>query len=212
MARRQDVTQPPAAAPVLSGPRRRRGAALEAALLAAAWQQLTKAGYAGFTIERVAARAQTSTPVLYRRWPDRWHLAIAAFLDHAGQNPLHAPDTGSLRTDLIALLREASAERAEVAVLFGLRMAEFFDEARTSPAGLHEMLFHRQPARIEEVYARAAARGEIDPARLTVRVKAVPFDLLRNEIMMTLRPVPERVIEEIVDEVIMPLMQRRSDD
>lgn len=91
-------------------------------------------------------------------------------------------------------------------------MAEFFDEARSSPAELHEMLLHQRPALIDEVYARAAARGEIDPDRITARVKAVPFDLIRNEIMMTLRPVPPRVIAEIVNEVVMPLRKRRSDE
>ena len=189
---------------------RRRGAVLEHALLAAAWDELVEVGYAGFTIERVATRAQTSTPVLYRRWPDRWRLAIATLVHHAEQNPLRAPDTGSLRTDLIALMRDSSAKRAEVAVLFSLRMAEFFHDAHSSPAELREMLFRRRPALVEEVYARAVARGEIDPDRLTTRVKAVPFDLLRNEIMMTLRPVPRSVIEEIVDDVVLPLLDREE--
>jgi AcrR family transcriptional regulator len=189
---------------------RRRGAVLEHALLAAAWDELVEVGYAGFTIERVATRARTSTPVLYRRWPDRWRLAIAALVHHAEQNPLRAPDTGSLRTDLIALMRDSSAKRAEVAVLFSLRMAEFFHDAHSSPAELREMLFRRRPALVEEVYARAVARGEIDPDRLTTRVKAVPFDLLRNEITMTLGPVPRRVIEEIVDDVVLPLLDREE--
>jgi hypothetical protein len=91
-------------------------------------------------------------------------------------------------------------------------MAGFFDKARSSPAVLHEMLLHERPALINEVYARAAARGEIDPDRLMARVKAVPFDLIGNEIMMTLRPVPPRVIAEIVNEVVMPLLKRRSDE
>jgi len=50
---------------------RRRGAALEAAILDAAWAELVAAGYAGLTMEAVAARAQTSRPVISRRWPDR---------------------------------------------------------------------------------------------------------------------------------------------
>ena len=192
---------------------RRRGAVLEHALLAAAWDELVEVGYAGFTIERVATRARTSTPVLYRRWPDRWRLALAALVHHAEQNPLRAPDTGSLRADLIALMRDSSAKRAEVAVLFSLRMAEFFAEAHASPTELREMLFRRRPPLMEAVYARAVARGELDTDRLTTRVKALPFDLLRNEIMMTQRPVPRKVIEEIVDDVILPLLvQRRSDD
>ena len=198
---------PPVRTPVRH---RRRGAVLEHALLAAAWDELVEVGYAGFTLERVASRARTSTPVLYRRWPDRWRLAVAALVHHAEQNPLRAPDTGSLRTDLIALMRESSAKRVEVAVLFSLRMAEFFHDGHSSPAELREMLFRRRPALVEEVYARAVARGEIDPDRLTTRVKAVPFDLLRNEIMMTLRPVPRSVIEEIVDDVVLPLLDREE--
>ena len=47
---------------------RRRGAELEQAILDAAWEQLIAEGYEHFTIDTVAARAQTSKPVLYRRW------------------------------------------------------------------------------------------------------------------------------------------------
>jgi AcrR family transcriptional regulator len=46
---------------------RRRGKALEDAVLDAAWSELLDAGYARFTMETVAARAHTSRPVLYRR-------------------------------------------------------------------------------------------------------------------------------------------------
>jgi AcrR family transcriptional regulator len=46
---------------------RRRGRHLEDALLDAAWAELTERGYAGFTLESVAKRAGTSTPVIYRR-------------------------------------------------------------------------------------------------------------------------------------------------
>ena len=59
-------------------PTRRRGSTLEAALLQAAWDELTEAGYAAFTMEGVAARAKTSRAVLYRRWPNRPQLVVAA--------------------------------------------------------------------------------------------------------------------------------------
>jgi hypothetical protein len=50
------------------GKTRRRGDALEHALLDAAWDELQAVGYAGLTIEAVADRAGTSRAVLYRRW------------------------------------------------------------------------------------------------------------------------------------------------
>jgi AcrR family transcriptional regulator len=189
------------------GATRRRGAALEDALLTAAWDVLTTAGYGGFTMEAVAERARTSTPVLYRRWPDRWDLAMAAIRYYSDRNPVAVPDTGSLRGDLIAFLGDASSKRAAVAVVFSLRMAEFFDETRSTPQQLREQTLLGRPPITDEIFDRAVARGEADPARLTRRVKSVAFDLLRNELVLTQRPVPRKVIEEIVDDVVLPLVR-----
>ncbi|MFZ2625286.1 MAG: helix-turn-helix domain-containing protein, partial [Propionibacterium sp.] len=57
---------------------RRRGPALEAALLDAAWQVLLEVGYDELTFEAVAAVAGTSRAVLYRRWPAKPELVRAA--------------------------------------------------------------------------------------------------------------------------------------
>ncbi|RYY09760.1 MAG: TetR/AcrR family transcriptional regulator, partial [Alphaproteobacteria bacterium] len=61
---------------------RRRGAALEDAILAAAWIELQNSGYTNFTYEAVARRAETSRPVLYRRWQTKLELALAAIRHH----------------------------------------------------------------------------------------------------------------------------------
>ena len=190
-----------------SGPMRRRGAALEEALLAAAWEVLATAGYGRFTMEAVAERAGTSTPVLYRRWTDRWDLALAAIRHYGDRNPVAVPDTGSLRGDLIAFLRDASSKRAAVAAVLSMRMAEFFDETRSTPQQLREQMVQGRIPVTDEIFERAVARGEADPARLTPRVKAVAFDLLRNELLLTQRPVSRKVIEEIVDDVVLPLVR-----
>ena len=58
--------------------RRRRGPQLEAALLDAAWEELVHVGYASLTMESVAARAHTGIAVLYRRWPNKDQLVLAA--------------------------------------------------------------------------------------------------------------------------------------
>ena len=59
-------------------PRRRRGDVLERALLDAAWAELEDSGYDDLTIDAVAQRAGTSRAVLYRRWPNKQDLMLAA--------------------------------------------------------------------------------------------------------------------------------------
>jgi AcrR family transcriptional regulator len=189
---------------------RRRGAELESALLGAAWEELVAVGYGGFTFEGVAERAHTSRPVVYRRWSNRAELAIAAIAYHARQDPVEPPDTGSLREDLIALLRTASDHRSDLAVMVSVQMGQFWAEAGTTPAEIRERFLAARegPFWIDEVLARAVARGELDPARLTPRVASLPADLLRHELLMTLQPVPDETIREIVDDIFLPLVMR----
>src|SRR5215468_5039165 len=180
---------------VRSDTTRRRGRELEDALLEAAWDELVAVGYGAFTIEAVAERARTSRPVLYRRWPSRADLAIAAVRHHGWVQPVATPDTGSVRTDLVTLLRDASDRRSEMAALFSVLMGQFFMETGRTPAEVRaELLSDRNPWSLDEIYRRGIERGEIDPARLTPRVAALPIDLFRHELLMTLRPVPDSVI------------------
>ena len=52
---------------------------------------------------------------------------------------------------------------------------------------------------------RAVEPGE-EPARLTPRINDLPFDLFRNEMMMTLTLVPDHVLRQIVDDIFIPLV------
>ncbi len=185
---------------------RRRGKALEDAVLDAAWSELLDGGYARFTMEAVAARARTSRPVLYRRWPNRADLAIAAIRHILQQRPVNAPDTGNVRDDLIALLRLFSKNRAEFVVL-SFQMSEYFLETNTSLADLRRNLLQGGHSQIDVVLARGVDRGEIDRSRLTPRIRSLLPDLLRHEFLMTLRPVPNTVITELVDDIFLPLVR-----
>ena len=64
------------------------------------------------------------------------------------------------------------------------------------------------PGSVDEVLRRGIERGEIDPDRLTPRIATVALDLLRHEMLMTLQPVPEETITEIVDEIFLPLVRK----
>ena len=87
------------------GAPRRRGAALDDALLDAAWQELVERGYGALTFDSVAQRAATSRPVIARRWATKPDLVRAAVGHELLRQVIAIPDTGSLREDTLALLR-----------------------------------------------------------------------------------------------------------
>lgn len=187
--------------------RRRRGRELENALLDAAWAELVEVGYSGFTIDSVAKRAQTSRAVLYRRWATKQELVRAA-VGHGGSlDPVVIPDTGSLREDTVQLLRSGNQKRARLGITLLLQLSDYYVESGTGLADLRSTFLEGRQDALGVILERAVQRGEADPARLTPRVVGVPFDLYRQELLMTLRPVPEDVIDSIVDEVFLPLVR-----
>ena len=60
------------------------------------------------------------------------------------------------------------------------------------------------------IVARAMERGELGPKTLPARVVSLPADLLRNEILLTLEPVPPEIIAQIVDDAFLPLARLSS--
>ncbi|MFG1926415.1 TetR/AcrR family transcriptional regulator [Cryptosporangium sp. NPDC048952] len=193
--------------------RRRHGQELESAILASAWDELVEVGYARLTVGSIAARAHTSEPVLYRRWANKDTLVLAAIERQRNTNPIDVPDTGELRGDLIAYLTAVSEARA---AYFAIAMAAGFSGLLASlgltPAQLREKFMGDEglPHR-RTVYRRAHDRGEIDVHGVPAVVLAMPFDLVRHDLLMDLGPVKPERIRCIVDEVFLPLLRARND-
>jgi AcrR family transcriptional regulator len=187
---------------------RRRGTTLEDAILDAAWAEVVELGYAEMTLESVAKRAGTSRPVLARRWPTRTKLATAAMGHYFALNPITVPDMGSIRDELRLMLRHLSDRVRPELIQLVFDMGRDLADAESSLRDLRGQLSDGEPMR--SILKRGVDRGEIDPARLTPRNIALPTDLARNEILMTLRPLSDEVIREIVEDVFVPLVRRKS--
>ena len=175
-------------------------------MLAAAWDELTNTGYAAVTMEAVAARAGTSRAVLYRRWPSKEELVLAALQHYGDRHPVTVPDTGSLRDDAVALLQEAGRRRSEFAALVTVQLGGLYTETGTTPEDLRTRVLGRRLTAMDTLLRHAADRGEIDPDRVSPRIASLPLDLFRHEFLMTMRPPPDSVIVEIVDEIWLPLL------
>lgn len=185
---------------------RRRGAELDSAILEAGWEQLLDAGYAGFTIDAVAARSASARSVLYRRWPTRLELLEAVIRRRGEIDVIDVPDTGTLRGDVLAVLTDFNARRAGTMGLFAALLGAYYDEAGGSPAKLRALFVPDGPSIMSQIAERAVARGEL--ATLPPpRVLNLPADLLRHELFMTMAAVPQDTITEIVDDVFLPLVK-----
>jgi AcrR family transcriptional regulator len=191
--------------PHTGGKTRRRGEPLDAALLDAAWAELQAAGYAGLTMEAVADRAGTSRAVLYRRWRNRPDLVIAAMRKHMPMLSGDAPDTGSLRADVLALLRRISARLAEIGpeTVYGL-LGDYFADNEVF-CDIQEQVLQIGSGVMTTIIKRAADRGEVR-AELSPIVATLPIDLYRHQIFVSRNPPAESVITAIVDEVFLPLV------
>ncbi|WP_207124705.1 TetR/AcrR family transcriptional regulator [Actinocatenispora comari] len=180
---------------------RRRGAVLEDAILTAAWDEFAEVGYGNLTMEGVAARAGTGKAVIYRRWPSRAQLMVAAMRRRVVPLAEDVPNTGSLREDLLAVLRRASGRYRELGhdLMHGL-IAEF--------PHVQSEIFEAEPSWTMTILRRAADRGEIDLPRITPRMARLPMDLVRHEMVVTHAPAPESALVEIVDDIVLPLFTR----
>jgi AcrR family transcriptional regulator len=186
---------------------RRRGDALEAAILEAAWAELAEVGYPRLTMEAVAARARTSKPVIYRRWPTRAEVVLAAMRHNLPPLVAHI-DTGSLRTDLIALLDQVAHRFDGVPndTVPGL-LAETFGNPAVMASLRSQIAATDVRGFMAGMLGRAVERGELPTTEISSRLARLPFDLMRNEVLIHGTAVTVEVIEEIVDEVVLPAMR-----
>ncbi|MFQ4149517.1 TetR/AcrR family transcriptional regulator [Arthrobacter sp. LAPM80] len=82
-----------------------------AAILNAAWQELVDADLPKLTMQSVAKRGETSVPVLYRRWAGKDAMVLATIAHYGATHPAEILDTGSLRGDLLTLMRGVNEGR-----------------------------------------------------------------------------------------------------
>ena len=188
---------------------RRRGVALEDALLDAAWAELRATGYASLTMEAVAERAGTSRAVLYRRWPSRAALVIAAMRRHRPMLSGDVPDTGSLRGDVLALLTRISERLAELdpETVYGI-LGDYFADSQLF-SQVQDQVLQIGAGVMATILKHAEERGEITPG-ISPRVATLPTDLFRHELFIRRIPPAGQVITEIIDEVFLPLVRNAA--
>ncbi|KFI48950.1 TetR family transcriptional regulator [Bifidobacterium biavatii] len=183
---------------------RRRGKALEAAILEAAWEQLSACSAEEFTFDNVAARAHTSKSVLYRRWPNRTELFVAAVRQHRGRASIERPNTGTLRDDVISILLQLNRKQSD-AVMVLAKFGVYADWFGVSAHELYERTMISDRPSIIVAIDNARARGDIT-CELPESLLRMPGELGRAIILRDMRPLSEADIIATVDELFLPLV------
>lgn len=134
----------------------------EVEVLDAAVLVLAETGYDRLTMDHLATAAHASKATLYRRWSSKADLIVDAVSRAKGLPGPEAPDTGSLRGDLLALAcgPAGTAHQLPMSVL-GALLTALHTDAELSAAWRERFLEPRM-AVTRTVFDRAVRRGEID--------------------------------------------------
>ncbi|QUQ65216.1 TetR/AcrR family transcriptional regulator [Kutzneria sp. CA-103260] len=116
--------------PIRRGRGRRPAAEVREQVLAAAGELLLTEGMAGFTIEKVAARAGASRMTIYKWWPSRGALALDGYATKV-RTVLEFPDTGNIEADLTAQVLAFTRLLTETGA--GKVIAELIGASQTDP-------------------------------------------------------------------------------
>lgn len=182
---------------VLARPGRKRSEGSRRAILAAALELTAQVGYAGLTVDGIAARAGTGKQTIYRWWPSKDDVLLEALADRAALDVV-VPDQGSYRADLQAFLIASFAlsrlphvpdilralmARAQIDEEFGQRFRASF-------------LQHRRDA-LAVLVDRAQARGDLPGKLAPDTVADVVFGVIWYRLLAGRGPFGDQLAGEI---------------
>jgi AcrR family transcriptional regulator len=158
--------------------------------------ELAESGYAGTTVERVAARAGIAKTTIYRRWGGMDRLLADLMTEHAAVE-VPVPDCGDLRSDLRALARSVADMLSDLPVRAAfasmLAAATLNPDAREVLSGF---LAGRVTA-MTVIIDRAAQRGEVPPGTGAAELVQTMAILIYGRIYILGQPVTHSLADSV---------------
>jgi len=176
---------------------RPRSAECDRAILGAALVEYAERGLDGLSVDAVAARAGVSKATIYRRYPSKEELVIAAAFvvcEEAGE----VPDTGSLRGDLTGSLRNLRNMLDDPVTGAAKRRLVVDASNHDELARMHRDLVHKRRERTIAMLRSAIARGELQPdVDLEFATDQIGAPIFYRNLLMH-----ERASDAYIDEVV----------
>jgi AcrR family transcriptional regulator len=178
-----------------------RGEKVVAKVLEATLEELAAKGYNAASIEDVAVRAGVAKTTIYRRWPTKADLVLAAIHRVADDivNPRVAGS--SLRDDLVSILCSfrdvASSPRG--GSLMRMMLAE---GAHGEVAAVARSIRKTKEALPRAFVERAIKRGELPAGSNAQLIFDLLFGAVQHYVLFVAEPCDDRKIEQLVDLVL----------
>jgi AcrR family transcriptional regulator len=180
----------------------------ECELLAVTLELLQEHGYDRLTLDAVATTARASKATLYRRWPTKAELVLAAFVEGTRHVAVD-PNTGTLRGDMLKLGEAICAHVSTHASTIRAVLVETSRSAELDAMMQEQFLDHRK-ALMAHVLSRAVDRGEIEGSAITEDLWDILPGYLIYRSVLTGRAPSRRTIEDLVDNVLIPGLTRHN--
>lgn len=185
----------------------RRSDRARVAVLHAADDLLVERGYAGVTIEAIAARAGVAKQTIYRWWPSKFEILMDTFLQDAA-GALQIPDTGTvdgdLREHLRQLARFLTAQPAGRVMLALIGQAQHdADVART----FQQRFLNERRALDQRILERGVARGDLRSDTDLDLVTDLIYGPVYHRVLLTGLPIDDRFIDGLVSHVMIVIAQ-----
>ena len=179
---------------------RPRDTQIDGAVLEATLAELGRSGYGRLTLEAVARRAGTSKPAIYRRWPNRQRLVLAALSARLGH--ARAPDTGCTLCDLDECLKVfVGAFRRMPPDVLGPLYADCAGD-RELRAAFMTILFEPPRAAVKATLDQAYARGDLRDAADRDLVLDLIGALIFYRLLFGHAPTSDAEIERVVEALL----------
>ena len=181
-----------------------RDGAIRSAILAV----LAESGYAGLTMDAVAASAGVGKATIYRRWRTKSDLVADAVAELSAVS-VTLPDTGSVEGDLRRLLHglvsavNGPLGAAALSLMSALPHEPALRDAfRSGPVELWSDMYR-------QVWSRAVERGEVDDSVPGSAVSSSASAPILQRWLFSSEPVTEAYADEVLTEVVLPLLAVR---
>ena len=182
-------------------PGRPRSPAAERAILDATLELLASEGFDRLTVEGVAAHAGVGKATIYRRWPSKLALVLAA-VGELSAHPLPELTTGQTRDDLVSLLRHII--EALSGTIAGRILPGLVAESARSPellGVLHDFWISRRKMMLE-VLRQGAAQGDLPEGVDLELIADLLYGPVHYRFLISATPVDPPLAEQVVDAVM----------
>ena len=193
---------------------RKRDHTRDPEILAAALEVLAETGFDGMTIDMVATRAKAGKATLYRRWPSKNELVIdaVACMKQADLDQARLPDTGTLRGDLVAMIKPRSIEDAVKKMQIMAGVMSMISATPDLADAANDALIKPRAAANRFLIQRAIDRGEVTPGGDIDALCLVTPAMATYRTLIERKPVDRDFLISLIDGVLLPALGLRAGD